>query len=297
MAVGAHRLGVKVDALFVIGDDDFAPFAERALTRAGLPSSFLRRKGATTGSGVGFTDASGETCLAVYPGANRLLTAADVRSASAAVRRASLVVAQFEIADEPIREAFRLARASGARTLLNPSPCREIDQNLLGLTSILVMNAVEAAWLERTLGLRDTGLPLDESMGCIGRLAAVLLDRGPDLVVVTLGRDGALAFPRGTEPLRQPAFPVRAVDSLGAGDAFTAGLAASLIAGVSLTDGLERAAACGAIATQRLGVLDALPTREQLGAFLEEARVGEDTRERDEHFGMILVFTNTGQSR
>jgi len=90
---------------------------------------------------------------------------------------------------------------------------------------------------------------------------------------------------------------VRAVDSLGAGDAFTAGLAASLIAGVSLTDGLERAAACGAIATQRLGVLDALPTREQLGTFLEEARVGEDTRERDEHFGMILVLTNTGQSR
>ena len=268
LAVGAHRLGAKVDGLLAIGDDLFSHLAEPALTQVGLPTAMLRRYEATTGSGIGFTDAAGETCLAVYPGANLRLTAEDVRSAAAGVCRASLVLAQFEIGDEPILEAFTLARASNIPTLLNPSPYRTINPSILERTSILVMNRVEALCLEQTLGLSPMRFPEQDFHSRFSSLADSLLSQGPDTVIITLGPHGALAYRHGTDPLYQPAFPVQARDTLGAGDAFTVGLAVSLLEGRCLAEGLKRAAACGAITAQQLGVFNALPSRYELQEFL-----------------------------
>jgi len=77
LAVGARRLGATVDGLVAVGNDFFSQLAAPALTRAGLSPEMVRRYEGTTGSGIGFTDADGENCLAVFPGANRLLTGQD----------------------------------------------------------------------------------------------------------------------------------------------------------------------------------------------------------------------------
>ncbi len=71
LAVAARRLGAEVDGLLAVGDDFASAFAAPALAQADLPASMLIRVVGKTGSGVGFTDAHGETCLAVDPGANR----------------------------------------------------------------------------------------------------------------------------------------------------------------------------------------------------------------------------------
>ncbi|WP_448204845.1 ribokinase [Azospirillum sp. sgz302134] len=262
LAVGARRLGVAVDGLLAVGDDVFGRLAEPALLEAGLPVGMIRRYRTTTGSGIGFTNADGENCLAVFPGANLLLSADDVRAAPG-LTRAALVLAQLEIADAPIAEAFRLARAAGVPTLLNPSPFRRMAAGVLENTSLLVLNHVEAAQMAEAFGAS----PVDEA----ARLGARLLDHGPETVIVTLGALGAVACRAGAEPLHQPAFPVQAVDTLGAGDAFTAGLAASLLEGRPLPEALRRAAACGAMVTRGLGVLGVLPTAGELDRFLAEA--------------------------
>jgi ribokinase len=262
LAVGARRLGADVDGLLAIGDDLFAQIAAPALARAGLPESMLRRFDGPTGSGVGFTDARGENCLAVFPGANLRLSAAEVRDVADAVRQAELVLAQFEIGDAPIVEAFELAHMIGVKTLLNPSPFRAIDPKILTHCTILVLNRVEAL---AALGLKE------ERVGpeAMRDHAAQLMALGPEVVVVTLGADGALLCRRDAAPLYQPAFRVETVDTLGAGDAFAAGLAVSLVDGHGWALALRRAAACGALATRRLGVFDALPTREELENFLK----------------------------
>lgn len=267
LAVGARRLGAVVDGVFVVGDDLFGELAEPAFDRANLARTLVRlHSGTQTGSGVGFTDSEGENCLAVYPGANHLLSIDDIRAASS-LPKARLVLAQFEIGDEPIREAFSIARAAGATTLLNPSPVRPLDTRILSNTSILVVNRVEAAALanEPALGVAQGGAAGMES---IAQLAMRLLARGLEMVVVTLGSDGAFLCQRGGASMHQPAFPVDTVDTLGAGDAFTAGLAVSLSEGRPLTECLRRAAACGALATKRLGIFDALPERRELDEFL-----------------------------
>jgi ribokinase len=268
LAVGARRLGATVDGLLATGDDGFGEAAQDALAQADLPPTMLRRYAQKkTGAGVGFINAQGENCLAVYPGANLALSAADVAACAQQVSRASMTLAQFEIADAPIIEAFRTARACGTRTLLNPSPLRRLDQRLWESTSILIVNAIEAVQLTSAPEAgRASPIPAtwDEASEIAGRLLA----RGPEMVVVTLGAGGALARQRGKSPLCQQAFPVDSVDTLGAGDAFTAGLAVSLDEGRTLEDSLCRACACGAMVSRKLGVLAALPTIDELERFL-----------------------------
>jgi ribokinase len=227
----------------------------------------LRFLETATGSGIGFTDAQGENCLAVYPGANALLSSGEIRSLAECVRQTDLVLAQFEVSDEPILEAFALAQEAGRQTLLNPSPYRSVDPGILQKTSILVLNSTEAEQMSHDLDLNMGKI----SAGSLDALACVLLTRGPELVIVTLGGNGAAAYPRGKTPFHQAAFPVEVVDTLGAGDAFTAGLAASFLENRSLKESLERAAACGAIVCQRVGVFDALPTANELELFLYAA--------------------------
>ncbi|MPZ56771.1 MAG: ribokinase [Rhizobiales bacterium] len=271
LAMGARRLGASVDGLLAVGNDLLAQLAEPALLRAGLPLSMLRRYDGATGSGIGFTDAKGENCLAVYPGANLRLSAADVRAARHALGRAKLVLAQFEVGDEPIAEAFALARAGGAATLLNPSPYRAVDANILAHTSILVVNRVEAEQMATTFGASEAGDTKPTGADSLAAFGTHLLDCGPEAVSITLGADGALLCRRNAAPLHQPAFAVETVDTLGAGDAFSAGIAVSLIEDRSWDECLRRAAACGALATRRLGVFEALPMREELEQFLKSS--------------------------
>jgi ribokinase len=265
LALASHQLGVTVDGLFAVGTDVFSPMVRSTFAQVGFSEDMLVPHRGSTGAGVAFVDAAGENCLAVCLGANLALAARDVRAAAARIGQANLVAATFESPDEAIREAFALARRQGIPTLLNPSPVRPIDPAILADTAILVVNAVEAADLG--LGAPDAIAEARAATPAID----TLLHGGLTLLVVTLGERGAIAFRPGEPPLRQPAFAVAAVDTVGAGDAFTAGLMASLLARMPLEASLRQAAACGALTTCRFGAFDAFPTAHVVAAFLDDA--------------------------
>ncbi|TXN21452.1 hypothetical protein FV220_22960 [Methylobacterium sp. WL19] len=270
VAAGLSRLGVEVDGLIPVGTDHLAALAEPALVRMGLPASMIRVHPGPTGIGVGFVGADGENCLAVHPGANLLLSRETVRAAAARIASAAMVVAQFEIGDGPIAEAFAIARAAGVPTLLNPSPFRmtrpETLAEILASTTILVVNETEAEALFGSLcpGQAGTGT-LRAAAEEVGR---VLHARGVEALAITFGAAGARIVLGGTTILDQPAYPVAAIDTMGAGDAFTAGLAAGLVAGRTWDASCRMAAACGALMVTRAGILDGLPDPGEVTAFL-----------------------------
>lgn len=279
LAVACRRLGAGVDGIVPIGDDMLSGLALSAMARAGLADQMLRRLPGPTGAGIGFIDAKGENCLAVFPGANGRLGADDVHDKRTAIATADITLAQFEIGDEPIIAAFEIARQAGRTTLLNPSPLRRLDPRLLALTTILVVNANEAADLASDLsavdasafaaaedGLTETGLAE------IQAFAEAIMAKGPKTVVVTLGGGGAVLCRGGQPPLHQPAFPVAAIDTLGAGDAFAAGLAVSLAEGQSPETAMAFASACGAVLASTWGVFDAFPDRAAVEAMLRDRR-------------------------
>jgi ribokinase len=263
-AIMARRLGTAVDGLLAVGDDLAASFAPTALARADLPEAMLVRIDGQTGSGVAFIDAAGETSLAIAPGANLALSEAHVRAKANAIEGAALVAAQFEIADAPIREAFALAHRAGAPTLLNPSPFRTVPEDILGSTSVLIVNETEARSLAATFDWQDADIATPERF--VAELGPAILKRGPRLAVLTRGAAGAIAVAADEPPVVQPSFPVDTVDALGAGDAFAATLGVRLAEGATLSEALRDAAAAGALTTTRHGVFDALPTAADISA-------------------------------
>ncbi|MEU8683560.1 PfkB family carbohydrate kinase [Streptomyces sp. NPDC048611] len=111
-------------------------------------------------------------------------------------------------------------------------------------------------------------LPSEEGAGApaarVATQAGLLLDQGIGEVVVKLGAAGATAF-TDSGALHRPATPVRAVDTVGAGDAFVAGYLSALLDGEGLAGRLERAVTTGAFAVASPGDWEGAPTRSELG--------------------------------
>lgn len=271
LAVGLHRLGVTVDLLMAVGADEAGVAVKRRLAEEGMDTTRVLTLGSHSGYGVGFIAPDGRNFLAIHLGANALLTAKHVEQARDMIRSTDWVLSSFEIPDPVILHAFRQAHGLGKPTYLNPSPWRQIDQELLALTDVLVVNAREAAlmfdqpdlekltpkdWSER--------LPtLARPLGWMGRW-----------LVVTLAEAGCVALDETGQVVSQPAYPIQPIDATGAGDAFGAGLVGSLLRGLPLTEALRIGNACGARIAAREGILDGLPQRADVEAFIAAAGPG-----------------------
>ena len=264
-AIGIHRLGAGAQTLLAVGDDAAGEACIRFMESEGLTAQSVVKVGGQSGFGVGLIAVDGSNLIAVYPGANALLDDEHVYSCWPALRKSRLICAQFEVGDLPIISAFRYARSQGVTTLLNPSPWRELTDDLLSLIDILVLNETEAALL---LCLdRDVRLSPDQ-------WGQVLLHypwpSTLTLLVITLAEQGCIALSHEGVVMHQPAYVIDLVDPTGAGDAFTAALAVAWEKRGDLKQCLRFANACGAIVAAQQGVLAVLPTREQVEQFMLE---------------------------
>ena len=265
LGVGLHRLGATVDLLMAVGQDDAGAAVIRRLVEEGIGTDWVLTLGPTSGYGVGFIAPDGRNFLAVHLGANSLLAPDHVEQAHAALAAADWVLASFETPDPVIRHAFRLARHLGKRTYLNPSPWRALEAELAILTDVLVTNATEAAALFGQPALET--LTPNEWMT---RLPALAHSIGWNrwLLVVTLADAGCVALDDTGQCVSQPAYRIRQIDATGAGDAFGCGLVWSLLRGLPLADALRVGNACGALIAAREGILEGLPDRAALEAFM-----------------------------
>jgi ribokinase len=208
-------------------------------------------------------DPEGRNQIAVAPGANHRLTPEWVERHADLVARAELVLLQLETPVETVRWGLGEARRQGKRTVLNPAPARvlPLPPDLFPLIDYLTPNEVEAGLLT------DREVRTLDEAEAAGR---ALVDRGVSNVVVTMGAAGAVAV-WAAGALRVPAFPVEAIDTVGAGDAFSGGLAACLAGGAPIEDALLVASAAGGLTCTRRGAVDAMPTRVEVLALMDRA--------------------------
>jgi ribokinase len=248
-AVAAAKLGAPVTLIGAVGSDAYADAALAGLRSAGVQLS-LHPADAGTGVAVVQVSADGENSIVVIPGANAEVTGEVVRSQTALVSDARVLVLQGEIPADAITEAVRLATG---RVLINLAPVIPLDRTALLAADPLVVNEHEGLLVLELLGGRDLPAASDHR-GILARLAAA----GFASVVLTLGPDGALVA-SGGEISAFPAPKVSAVDTTGAGDAFVGALAARLAAGDSLSTGVEFAVRVGAYAVQSVGAQPSYP--------------------------------------
>ncbi|MFD4950264.1 ribokinase [Streptomyces sp. NPDC058451] len=253
-AAAAARLGARTALLARVGDDAHGRLLLDAQREAGVDPAGVLVGGAPTGVALITVDPSGDNSIVVSPGANGRLTPEDVRAAGALLRASRVVSAQLEIPLATVVEAVRNL-APGSRFVLNPSPPRPLPRELLKACDPVIVNEHEAKVI---LGGPEAG-DTPESW------ARGLLALGPRSVVITLGGEGALvASAEGSA--RVPSVKVDAVDTTGAGDAFTAALAWRLGAGASLEEAAAYAARVGAVAVTRRGAQESYPTAAEVDA-------------------------------
>lgn len=262
-AVAARRLGADVRLIGCVGEDDAGGEIRRGLLEQGIGvDGLVAAPGAATGTALIFVDAEGRNQIGVAPGANHQLTVEMARRGEDAIAWAEVALCQLEVPMPVVRWALETARRHGVTTVLNPAPVQELSDELLGLVDYLTPNAGEVMALTG-IEVRD----LDS-----GRQAAArLVERGAGTVIITLGEQGALVCDGGSV-LHYEAFPVEAVDTTGAGDAFNGALAVGLAAGGTVEQVIPLASAAAALACTRRGAQDALPTRADVERFLQSLR-------------------------
>lgn len=256
-AVMAARLGARVSAVVKLGRDSFGDAVRRNYEEQGVDTTFVGT--AEDASGVALItvdEVSGQNVIVITPGANRSLSPEDVRGAAAAVQGARVLVAQLETPIPATLEAFRLAKGSGARTLLNPAPAADLPEALLALTDMLIPNELEAAAL--------TGRAITSPEDALDA-AVQLLSRGPEVVIITLGGRGAVLAQKG-KAVHIASEAVKAVDTTGAGDAFVGSVAyfAACVPELPLADVVERACRVASLSVQREGTQTSYPYRAEL---------------------------------
>jgi fructokinase len=132
-----------------------------------------------------------------------------------------------------------------------------VIQESLELATVLKMNDAEAPLVLGMLGLPVAGGSPSEQL-LVG--AERLLEEFPTLgmVAVTRGGQGSLLVTRD-EWHEHPGFPVKVVDTIGAGDAFTAALAHYLLRGADLETLNEAGNLWGSWVASQPGGMPAVP--------------------------------------
>jgi ribokinase len=228
-AVMAARLGGAVTLVARVGRDLFGRDMVEHFRGEGIDTRHvLPTEGTSTGTAVITVDAAGRNTIVVAPGANGLLTTADVEAARGAIEAARVLVCQQEVPVEVNLAAMRIAASAGVPVIFNPAPAADTPAEAYRLSAVFCPNEHEAALLTG----RPVGTPAEAE-----EAARELLGRGARSVVLTLGERGCLVATSEDLTLL-PAPAVEAVDTTGAGDAFIGSLAFFLARG----DGLHAAA-------------------------------------------------------
>ncbi|MCI2423850.1 ribokinase [Saccharopolyspora sp. K220] len=268
-AVAAARLGASVSLIGAVGDDEYGNTLLCTLAREGINITHVRTlPSCATGTALITVDEHGENTIVVSAGANGLLGARDIEAIRETLAQTAVVGLAFEIEDSVLLAAAQAAHHAGVLTVLNPSPYRSPDADLLSMVDLVVLNEYELAQMA---GADRVGQSWDH-------VAHALFDRhGIRRIVVTLGAQGAVVLHQRSPDSATPVdvehiapIPVRAVDTTGCGDAFLGVILAGIASGATIIDSAHAASAAAAYAATRPGTQSSYATRSELHEWLDD---------------------------
>ena len=244
-AIAAARCGAQTHFIGAIGKD--GAWALDLLSGAPIDTSGIALSDAATGHAVIYVDTQGENTIVIHGGANQALTRDQIDKALARSKPGDWWLAQNET--NLVTESIVAANARGLRTAYSAAPFDAIATlAVLPHLDLLAVNEGEAAALRDHLG-HDPDVPV---------------------LVTTLGAQGVMIRERGKDSaITLPAYKVTPIDTTGAGDTFIGTLIGALDQGKDLITAAETANAAAALSVTKLGAADAIPTTEEVTAFME----------------------------
>lgn len=290
VAVGVARLGAPAAFAGKLADDVFGRRIRDHLIAGGVRAEFLVvAPGHTTLAFVTRGSAEAEPAFTFYGegAADTLLTLDEVPAAlydetavlhigSISLLRGATPQTARAVAERLRGQALLSLDPNIRPNLVEDAPrYRATLDDLIAQTDALKLSVADLAWLE-------PGAEQDDPLAVAARFVA----RGPALVALTLGAAGAVIVTVSGYALHQPAGRVAVVDTVGAGDAFAAGLLCALaergattragllaLTQAQVAEVLRWATAVAALTCARTGANP--PTRDETLAWLSDAEAGE----------------------
>jgi ribokinase len=259
-AVAAAKLGAEVYLVAKLGEDMFGDKSLDNFKATGVSTQYVTRSERSP-SGVALitVDQAGNNVIVVASGANKELSAGDVRNARPAITSAGALVAQLEVPLETVEFAAQMATNACVPFILNPAPAQKLGPELLSVVDVLTPNETEAQIL--------TGIEVTDEDSA-RKAAASLLDSGAGAVALTMGSKGYLLATED-ETAFVPAIEVEAIDATAAGDAFTGSLAVGLARGEKIISAAYFANHVAALSVTKMGAQSSMPSSKQVENFMK----------------------------
>lgn len=259
VAIAASRLGHRVAWAGRVGDDESGNLVLRTFAAEGVDVSAVVR------------DPERETGLLLFEQRLPDLTRVEYHRRGSAGSRWSPEDVPAALALQP-----RIVHLTGITPALSPAAAEASHALLEGARRQGAMVSVDVNYRSRLwtaeeaapvlaslVRLADLVIASPDELSLVAEGPGALLRQGASEVIVKDGAQGARAYTEEGE-LQVPARPVQAVDSIGAGDAFSGGYLSGLLDGADLAARMDRAAALGAFAVASRGDWEGLPFRSEL---------------------------------
>ena len=253
-AVAAARLGGNVTIVTKVGNDIFGKQTIEGLKKENINTGYVFvDENAPSGTALIMVNEEGENCIVVAPGANAQLLPADIKKVKN-IATAKIILMQLEIPIETIIAVAGNAKANGQQVIINPAPAQKLNDELLKGLFLITPNETEAFFL--------TGETVTDD-GTAAKAACVLLSKGVQNVIITLGRQGAY-FQNNNMKLKIDAPLVKAVDTTAAGDTFNGAITVALTENMDWEQALKFAVQAASISVTRLGAQASVPYRKEM---------------------------------
>lgn len=252
-AVAAARMGSAVKMIGCVGEDGFGDELRASAAKDGIDIQYIAvNEQEATGIALITVDAEGRNTIVVSSGANLALTPPYLHIAKQAFANADVLVTQLESPLETVSEALAMAVEHKLKVVLNPAPAQPLSADILSKVDYLIPNEREAM---QVVGAEALESAIDQ-----------LLGMGVRNLIITLGKKGVLIVT--TDGRTQiPAYPVKAIDTVAAGDAFVGAFATGLAEGMSVEQAVRLGNAAAAISVTRHGAQPSLPMRKEVNEF------------------------------
>lgn len=268
ISAGLVKQGCQASIVTPVSDDLIGRFCIKQLEHYGVDTTFVSKVGGEYRNSLAVYDLH-ETVIYRNGAADFQLTEEDVAKLDYGAY-AGLITTGTVLAAEPSRSsafaAFDRAKVAGLPLIFDvdyrpyswksAEEAAEVYSRAAGYCDVIVGNDDEFGFMA---GSHDQGLDKAKS----------LVADGATIVVYKMGDRGAITLTRDDE-IRTGIYPVEALKPNGAGDAFMAGMMASLVKGLDLRTAVDRGSAAAAITVAGVGCAQAMPTTSELDQFLAD---------------------------
>ena len=255
-ATAIAKLGGKVSFISKIGKDTYGDMAIKILSENKIEISAvdIDPKSQTGVAGIMLDETTGKNAINVIVGAPATLTIKDLEKHFNIIDKSEIFLTQLETPVSVTLECLKKAKENNVLTILNPAPAAKIDNQFFKYVDYFTPNETEAEFYTdiKILNIEDAK-----------KAAKSLIQKGLKKIIITLGEKG-LFYTDGKEEIFIEATKVKAIDTIGAGDAFNGGFAYALLQKKPIKDALIFANKVAGLSTTKQGAGNAMPSLEEV---------------------------------